>query len=308
MNKDPYSVLGVAKDASQDDIRKAYRALVKKFHPDLNPGNAEAEERFKEIGSAYEIVGDEDKRARFDRGDIDASGAERPEQPFYREYADTGGTHRYYSSEGFDDFVDVSDLFSDLFGKRTSYGGEARTPRGRDVQYTLDVGFLEAVNGGQKRITLPDGRSLDVKIPAGVKDGQTIRLRGQGMAGAGGSDAGDALVRLHVHGHPVFSREGDDILIEVPISLDEAVLGAKIEVPTIGGRVSVTVPKGSSSGRTLRLKGRGVKRAGSQEKGDQLIRLQIALPEQIDEDLVEAMQKWRETYPYDPREKLWGQV
>jgi DnaJ-class molecular chaperone len=306
MSDDPYGVLGVPKNVSQDDLRMAYRKLAKELHPDLNPGNADAEERFKTVTAAYDVLGDEDKRARFDRGEIDASGAERPPQQFYRQYADADASHPYASSAGYEDFGDVSDLFADLFARRAAgdRGPGTMHFKGQDVRYSLDVGFLEAVNGDQKRITLPDGRSLDVKIPAGVKSQQTIRLRGQGMPGMGEGKPGDALVQIRVVTHPVFERDGDDIVMELPITIDEAVLGAKVEVPTATGRVSVTVPKGSSSGRMLRLKGRGVKRSGSTPNGDQRIRLKIVVPDKIDDDLAALMTTWKETHAYDPRAAL----
>jgi DnaJ-class molecular chaperone len=306
MSDDPYDVLGVAKTVSQEDLRKAYRKLAKELHPDLNPGNADAEERFKTVTAAFDLLGDEDKRARYDMGEIDASGVERPPQRFYRQYADADASHPYASSAGYEDFGDVSDLFSDLFSRRAA--GD-RSPRGmhfkgQDVRYGLDVGFLEAVNGDQKRITLPDGRSLDVKIPAGVKNLQTIRLQGQGMPGMGEGKPGDALVQIRVANHPVFERDGNDIVMELPITIDEAVLGTKVEVPTATGRVSVTVPKGSSSGRMLRLKGRGVKYSGSTQNGDQRIRLKIVLPDEVDDDLARLMTNWKETHAYDPRTTL----
>ena len=306
MSDDPYDVLGVAKTVSQDDLRKAYRKLAKELHPDLNPGNADAEERFKTVTAAYDLLGDEDKRTRYDRGEIDASGAERPEQQFYRQYADADASHPYASSAGYEDFGDMSDLFSDLFSRRGAGAQRAGGMHfnGQDVRYSLDVGFLEAVNGGEKRITLPDGRGLDVKIPAGVKDQQTIRLRGQGMPGMGEGKPGDALILIRVASHPLFERDGDDIVVDLPITIDEAVLGAKVEVPTVTGRVSVTVPKGSSSGRMLRLKGKGVKRSGSAQKGDQRMRVKIMLPDEVDDDLAALMSKWKETHAYDPRAAL----
>jgi DnaJ-class molecular chaperone len=290
-------VLGVVKTASADDIKKAYRRLVKQLHPDLHPGDKKAAERFKEVAAAYDIVGDADKRAKFDRGEIDASGAERPEQRFYREYADRGGARHYESASGFADFGDVSDLFADLFGA----AGGARGPlRGRNLHYRLEVDFITAATGGQQRITLPDGKQLGVTIPEGVADGQTLRLKGLGNPGRGEAPPGDALIEIHVRPHPVFERKGDDILSELAVSIDEAVLSAKVEVATISGRVVVTVPKGASSGQTLRLKGKGIK-GRSGVHGDQLIRLKIVLPKTIDEELDTFMQGWRERHAYNPR-------
>ncbi|MBK5196741.1 MAG: DnaJ domain-containing protein [Methyloceanibacter sp.] len=307
MADDPYSVLGVAKGAKPEDITKAYRKLAKKLHPDLNPGDKVAEEKFKTITAAYDIVGDEEKRGRYDRGEIDASGQEKPQQRYYREYAGGEDGARYHSTAGFEDIGAFSDLFGDLFGERGGMrgggGGQRFARRGQDAQYRLDVGFLDAVNGTKTRITLPDGGTLDVTIPAGVTDGQVMRLKGKGNPGTGGAEPGDALIEIGVRPHPVFKREGDDITVEVPITFDEAVLGGKIEVPTIAGRVFATVPPGSNTGQTLRLKGRGIK-SKSGASGDQLVKLTIVLPERIDEDLKSFAEKWRESHRYDPRRKL----
>ena len=267
MAEDLYSVLGVAKTAKPEDITKAYRKLAKKLHPDLNPGDKAAEEKFKKIAAAYGIIGDEEKRGRYDRGEIDASGQETPQQRYYREYAGGEEGARYRSTAGFEDIGAFSDLFGDLFGERGGMrggagGGRRFSMRGHDAQYRLDVDFLDAVNGTKTRITLPDGGTLDVTIPPGVTDGQVLRLKGKGSPGLGEGGAGDALIEIGVRPHPVFKRDGDDIIVEVPITFDEAVLGGKVEVPTISGRVFATVPPGSNTGQTLRLKGRGIKRGG----------------------------------------------
>jgi DnaJ-class molecular chaperone len=302
VSKDPYEVLGVSKGASQDEIHKAYRKLAKKLHPDLNPGNAKAADQFKDVASAHDLLGDPEKRARYDRGEIDAAGAERPQQRYYREYADAGGARRYHSTAGYEDLGDASDLFADLFG-RSRGGARSAKMRGQDVQYRLELDFLEAVRGGKRRITLPDGSALDLTIPEGTADGHVLRLKGKGGPGIGGGPAGDALIELIVKPHPLFSRQGDDIVIELPITLDEAVLGGKIETPTVSGRVALTIPKGSSSGQTLRLRGKGVK-TRSGKHGDQLVRLKVVMPPQIDSELQEFMQKWREGHGYDPRADL----
>jgi DnaJ-class molecular chaperone len=307
MADDPYSVLGVAKTASGADITKAYRKLAKKLHPDLNPGDKAAEEKFKQITAAYDIVGDEEKRGRYDRGEIDAGGQERPQQRYYREYAGGDEGARYRSTAGYEDIGAFSDLFGDLFGERGGArgggaGGRRFSMRGQDAQYRLDVDFLDAVNGTKTRITLPDGGTLDVTIPPGVTDGQVLRLKGKGNPGMGEGGAGDALIEITVRPHAVFKREGDDILVEVPITLDEAVLGGKVEVATVTGRVFATVPPGSNTGQTLRLKGRGVKRGAA--SGDQLVRLSVVMPERLDDDLKAFAEKWRESHRYDPRRKL----
>jgi DnaJ-class molecular chaperone len=306
VDKDLYAILGVPKTASREEIRKAYKKLAKSAHPDLNPGDKSAEARFKEIAAAYEILKDPEKRARYDRGEIDATGAERPQRRFYREYANAGAGRTYHSTRGFEDFEDISDIFADLFGRRGTGGFRAHTVRaaGEDAHYSLEIDFLDAVKGAVKRITLPGGGVLDVRIPEGTRDGQTIRLRGKGHPGLGGGPAGDALVAIAVRPHPVFHREGDDIVIELPVTLDEAVLGAKVEAPTIDGRVNVTIPKGASSGQTLRLKGKGVKRWGKAGRGDQLIRLRIVSPPAIDPELERFMADWRRRHSYDPRKGM----
>src|SRR4026207_689372 len=302
MAEDLYSVLGVPKTASAEDITKAYRKLAKTLHPDLNPGDKAAEEKFKKVTAAYDILGDAEKRGRYDRGEIDASGQETPQQRYYREYAGGEEGARYRPTAGFEDIGAFSDLFGDLFGERGGMrggagGGRRVSVRGHDAQYRLDVDFLDAVNGTKTRITLPDGGTLDVTIPPGVTDGQVLRLRGKGNPGIGEGEPGDALIEIHVRPHPVFKREGNDIVVEVPITFDEAVLGGKIEGPTIGGRVFATGPPGSNTGQTLRLKGRGIKTKGS--AGDQLVKLSIILPDRIDDDLKRFAETWREA-PHAP--------
>lgn len=306
MAEDPYKVLGVAKSASQDDIRKVYRKLAKELHPDLNPGNAKAADRFKEISAAYDIVGDAEKRARYDKGEIDASGVERPEQRFYREYANAGagGGQRYQTNAGFEDFEDVSDIFADLFrrgGGGAGAGGRTMRLKGSDVHYRLEIEFLEAALGAKKRITVPTGETIDLTIPEGVADGQVLRMKGKGAPGLGGGEAGDALIEIAVRSHPTFTRAGDDVMIELPISLDEAILGGKVETPTISGTVSLTVPAGASSGQMLRLRGKGIK------KGDQLVRLKIVMPPSVDDELKQFMTEWRKAHAYDPRTQVRSQ-
>ncbi len=305
MAEDLYSVLSVAKTASADEITKAYRKLAKKLHPDLNPGDKTAEEKFKEVSQAYSILNDQDRRGKYDRGEIDASGQEKPEARYYREYAGGPEGTQYRSAAGYEDMGDFSDLFGDMFRGgagmhgRGARGGARFSMPGQDAQYHLDIDFLDAVNGTKTRITLPDGSTLDVTIPAGVIEGQVLRLKGKGHPGLGEGPPGDALVEVGVKPHPVFSREGSDIVVELPISLDEAVLGGKVEVPTISGRVAMTVPAGASSGQTLRLKGRGVN-----GKGDQRVKLSVVMPETIDDDLKRFAEEWKQTHSYDPRRKL----
>jgi DnaJ-class molecular chaperone len=289
---DPYTTLGVQKNATQDDIQKAYRRLAKKLHPDLNPGNKTAEERFKEVSAAYNLLSDPEKRARFDRGEIDESAAERPRQRYYRDFADQGGWSTYTSNSGFSDFGDyggADDILSEIFGRE---GRGARRRRGQDVHYHLDLSFLDAINGGRQSLTLPDGSTLDVNIPPGVRDGQVMRLRGKGRPGVGDGPPGDALIEISVLPHPYFTRKGDDIYLDLPISLKEAVLGAKIRVPTPSGTVTATVPKWSNTGRVLRLRGRGVPRADGR-KGDEYVTLKIMLPPKPDPELERFVAQWQ---------------
>jgi DnaJ-class molecular chaperone len=291
LSADPYDLLGVAKTASQDDIQKAYRKLAKKLHPDLNPGNKKAEEQFKEVSAAYDILGDAEKRARFDRGEIDASGAERPHEPFYREYADRSSAHPYANDAGFADLAEDDDILSQIFGRgRRARAGNIRM-RGADAHYRLALDFLGAVNGGKQQITLPDGSTLDVTIPPGTRDGQVLRLKGKGGAGVGGGGAGDALIEIEVRPHPQFTLRGDDIHLDLSVPLRDAVLGGKIRVPTPTGTVTMTLPKWSNTGAVLRLRGKGARRAGGGQ-GDELVTVKIVLPEQPDPALEKLIGQW----------------
>ena len=295
---DPYQTLGVSKDASQEAIQKAYRRLAKKFHPDLNPGNKQAEEKFKDISTAYDLLGDPQKRARFDRGEIDASGTERPRHRYYRDFADAGASNAYASDAGFADFGNADDIFSEIFGR---HGRANVRMRGQDVHYRLELDFLEAINGGKQQLTLPDGSVLDVAIPPGTRDGQILRLRGKGRPGIGGGPSGDALIEIHVRPHRIFTRKGDDIHVEQPISLSEAVLGGKVKVPTPSGEVTMTVSKWANTGTVLRLKGRGVPRSDG-SRGDEYVTLKVMLPEQPDLELERFIAQWRPTEA--PRERM----
>lgn len=307
MSDNPYEVLGVDKTASADEIKKAYRRIAKQSHPDLHPGDGAAEARFKAAGAAFELLKDPEKRARFDRGEIDASGQERPqERTFYRDFAEQQD-NPYRRGPRYEGFGDAEDIFAEFMrrqaggqGQEQGRGSYSFRARGADAQYALEVPFLDAANGGSLRITLPGGGNLEVKIPKGVADGTTLRLRGKGGAGHGGGAPGDAYVTLSITPHPVFRREGDDIAITLPITLYEAVLGAKVEAPTIAGPVKVTIPKGASSGQTLRLRGRGVEAAG-RPAGDQRIELQIVMPKEVDDELAAFMERWGKTHAYDPR-------
>ena len=298
MAENPYKVLGVSRSATDDEIRSAYRKMAKELHPDLNPGDAAAEEKFKKVSAAFRILGDAETRKRFDLGEIDASGQERPEAQFYREFA--GGRAR--GADRFEETSSFKDIFGDLFGQDGPAGARGHSGGG-DIRYSLDVEFIEAACGAKKRIKLPDGGTLDMNVPAGVTDGQILRLKGKGEIGIGGQ-RGDALIEITIKPHAYFEREGDDISIELPIAINEAIAGAKVEVPTLTGRVSVSIPSGSSSGKLLRLRGKGVENARSKKTGDLLIRLKIVLPEKIDDSLKSMMEEWGKINHYNPRNNL----
>jgi DnaJ-class molecular chaperone len=300
--RNPYQVLGVAESASDSEIRAAFRKLAKQHHPDRNPNDKSAEEKFKEVSAAFDILGDAERRKKFDRGELDNDGRDRAA---YRQWQGRpgagGGAWPGGDGYGFEtrgqgaSFEDLGDIFADLFGSgggRGAGAGPRGGLRGRDLRYRLEVDFLEAVKGATKRVTMPDARTLDITIPSGLEDGQTLRLRGQGEKGGSGGPAGDVYVEVKVKPHAVFERDGADIHIEAPITLKEAVLGGKITVPTIEGDVSVTVPKNSSSGAVLRLKGRGAPR-GKSSAGDQYVKLKIILPEGGDAELEEFMRSWK---------------
>jgi DnaJ-class molecular chaperone len=304
VDKDPYAILGVKREATADEIRSAYRQLAKKLHPDLNPGDKGAEEKFKEVAAAYDLLGDADKRTRFDKGEIDASGAERPRERYYRDfYAADAQEHPYGSAGGFADFMENEDILADILGRGRGEGRTRFRIRGADVHYRLPVDFLEAVNGATKRITMPEGGTLDVVLPAGTRDQQILRLRGKGGPGAGGAPSGDALVEIEVAPHKLFTRKDDDIHVELPISLPEAVLGAKLDVPTPTGSVRMTVPKGTNTGRVLRLRGKGVARKDG-SRGDEYVTLKIVLPEPLDPEIEEFARRWQAGQKHDPRRGL----
>ena len=303
--KDPYETLGVVRGASADEIQKAYRKLAKKLHPDLNPGNKDAEARFKDVAGAYDLLSDPEKRRRFDGGEIDASGAERPRQRYYRDYAPEGFAGAPYENpSGFADFAETDDFLAELLRRRTE---QARNAPGTDLHYHLAVDFLDAINGASRRLTLPSGGSLDVTIPAGIREGQVLRLRGKGAPSRGNGPPGDALVEIAVLPHPFFTLEGDDIRLELPVTIKEAVLGGKVKVPTPSGSVMMNIPKNSNTGAVLRLKGKGAARRGGGHgggRGDELVTLKVVLPDKPDADLEEFLSKWSPGPDYDPRRNI----
>ena len=306
----PYEVLGVKKTASAEEIKKAYRKIVKESHPDLNPGDTAGEERFKAAAAAYDLLKDPEQRARFDRGEIDAQGQERPEAHFYRGYAGAQD-NPYRSGQPFDETEDLSDFFADFMrNARDARGGAGHGHMhgfhadGADVRYRLEVPFMDAALGGSTRITLPDDSNLEVQIPRGIGDGQTIRLRGKGGTPIGKGRPGDALITISLAPHKIFTREGDTVRVVLPITIDEAILGAKVEVPTISGPVKLTIPRGASSGQVLRMRGRGIAPRGREQRGDQLVELKIVTPPRIDEELASFMESWRRKHAYDPRKGM----
>jgi DnaJ-class molecular chaperone len=316
--RDPYEILGLAKTASAAEVKAVYRRLAKKFHPDQSK-EPKAKDKFAEIGAAYEIVGDEKKRGAFDRGEIDAEG--KPRSQGFEGFANAGRRSRAGrgAESGFQNFdFDVGgggfnrgangagidpDILAELFGAQA--GGRARGPqRGEDVAVIATVPLALAAAGGSARVTLPTGKTLDVAIPVGVEEGKQIRLRGQGQAGARNGPAGDALVTVRYAPHPLFKVEGRDLRLDLPITLYEAVLGGKVRAPTLAGEVELAIPQGASSGRILRLRGKGLPAAGESRQGDLLATLRIVLPPDGDAELSELMRRRRDDKPYDPRESL----
>jgi DnaJ-class molecular chaperone len=309
---DPYATLGVPRGASEKDIKSAYRKLAKELHPDRNTDNPQAAERFSDVTKAYDLLSDKDKRARFDRGEIDGDG--NPAMPFgggFRSggFNPRGGSARGPSPGDFEGFgvgeeVDLGDIFEGLFGgmggaRATGpgggFGGRRQAPpsRGANVTYRLKVPFADAAALKPQRVGLSDGSTVDLKLPAGVEDGTQMRLKGKGQPGAGGT--GDALITIEIEPHAFFVRDGDDVRLELPITLDEAVRGAKVKVPTVDGPVMLTVAPGSGSGKVLRLKGRGFSTKGG-GRGDQLVALEIQLPENLDE-LAGRLEGWSDATP-----------
>ncbi len=297
MPPDPYETLGLARDATPEQVRSAFRKLAKKHHPDLNPGSAVAEER---VNAANELLSDPEKRAQFDRGEINAAGDPvAPEPPRYRRYADAAEGARYRAGPD-EDFQ-----FGDIFGDFLNRGGEGLRMRGADAHYALPVAFLDAVAGATRTFTLPDGRTLDVRIPPGIDDRQILRLKGQGGPGLNGGPPGDALIEVHAEPHPFFTREGDDIHVKLPVTLKEAVLGARVTAPTPVGSVTMTVPKRSDTGTRLRLRGRGIPAHAGRPAGDEYVTLQVTLAD-ADDALETLLSGWEPAVPSEPRRTMEG--
>jgi len=337
--KDYYQILGVTRGASEEEIKKSYRKLARKYHPDVNPGNKEMEERFKEISEAYSVLSDAEKRRQYDLGGSErfqgfGQGGGDPFSAYARSGAGAG-------SQGFRfDFGDLGgggfglgDIFQEVFAGRAGSGPfRRRNPRGEDLEYSLELGLEEAAAGvttkinlarevscpaclgsggqgnkpcpqcgGMGRVNRPE--NIQVRIPAGVDEGSRVRVPGKGNEGSGGGSAGDLFLSIRMRPHPRFDRKGRDIHLEIPISLSEAVFGAKIEVPTVEGSVKMTIPPGTSSGQQFRLRGYGMPETKKGSRGDQLVRVKIVLPAKLDEKSQELIREFERMNPYDPRKE-----
>jgi DnaJ-class molecular chaperone len=330
--RDPYDVLGVKRDAGAAEIKSAFRKLAKKLHPDANKHDTNAASRFAELNAAYEILGEDDKRKAFDRGEIDGEGKPRFQgfEGFGAGRGGAGGARdgafhsftwgadgaRRSARGGFQGFGGIDDILKDMFGAAGSAGaagpgpGRGRraqfapegfaAPGGNDVSATVTITLAEAAQGAKKRVHLPTGKEVEVKIPRGLDDGQHVRLKGQGLAGPVGN--GDAIIAVAIAPHPLFQVDGHDLRLDLPVALYEAVLGAKVRVPTLDGAVELALPAGTNAGRTFRLKGKGM--PGPNGQGDLLATIRITLPERSDAELEALMRIWRDSKPYDPREDL----
>jgi DnaJ-class molecular chaperone len=302
--KDPYDTLGVKRSATDKEIKEAFKKLARKFHPDLHPGDKEAEGKFKDISAANDLLKDKEKRRRFDAGEIDASGAERPQERFYRDFADGSPYAQHAAQDGFANNEELEEFLARAFAGGGQRSQSTFRARGQDVSYVLPVGFLDIANGATRTITLPEGKTLKVTIPEGAEDRQMLRLKEQGMPGFGGGPAGDAYVELHVEPHAFFRRKDDNIHVEVPVTLKEASLGAQIKVPTIGGPVTMAVPKGSNTGTTLRLRDKGIRNRKSGQRGHQFISLKVLLPAAEEPELVAFLETWQPKTEQDPRKEM----
>lgn len=302
--RDPYEVLGVAKGADIKEVKTAYRKLARDLHPDLHPGDPKAEDRFKEVSAAHQFLSNTEQKARYDKGEIDASGAPRADRTFYRTYAEGRPGSRYSDPQEVFKDLDGMDIFGDLFrGVRHNSAWQAEQMRRADIRHTLEIELVDAANGTVSEVVLPGGKHLKVTIPPGSTDGQVLRLKGQASQGPRGARAGDVLIELKVSSHPMFTRNGNDIHAELPISLPEAVLGTKIEVPTIAGKVALTVPEGANTGTRLRIKGKGAMVPGGRGRGDHYVTFKIMLPDKPDPELAELVERWAAKNPYRVRDE-----
>ena len=289
--RDPYTVLGVSKNTSSAELKKTYRKLAMKLHPDQNPGDEKVAEKFKEVSAAYALLSDEKMKARYDRGEINPDGSEKGFAN-YQQHAGAGG-NPFGGGGGFGAGFDAEDLFSSLFGGgRTNRRQSQARKRGADKTYKINIEFLDAVLGAKKQVRLENGKTLNVTTPENVKEGQQIRLKGQGQAGTAGGASGDALIEVHINKHPYYSIKNDNIYMDLPITLKEAALGGKVTVPTISGKIALNIPKNSSSGKIMRLKEKGAADVKTKKKGDQLVKLMVMLPDEIDSDLEKSIKKW----------------
>jgi DnaJ-class molecular chaperone len=311
VNKSPYDILGIKQGASDDEIKKAYRKLAKKYHPDLNPGNAEADDKFKEASAAHDLLKDKEKRAAFDRGEIDGQGQpqqsgrsqadSRGQRQYYRDFANAPGSERYQAGGNINP-EDLENIFGSMFGGRTGGSGYEdmfRQQQNADVHYRLDIDFMDAALGTKKQVTMPDGKNIKIGIPEGVKDGQKLRLKGQGNKLPDGRQ-GDIYVEIHINSHKNFIRKGSDVYTSIPIGIHEAILGSEIKVETIHGPVNIKIPQGTNSGKTFRLKGKGIK------GGHHYVEVKIVMPEKIDESLERSIADWAKNNNYNPRERKEG--
>lgn len=304
MTKNPYDILGVNKTATDKEIKSAYRKLAKKYHPDLNPNDKASTDKFKSISSAYDLLKDKELRASFDRGEIDEQG--NPNNPYgggnerqyYRDFKQGQNSgDRYYHSEEQINPEDFADIFGSMFGGRA--GGSTNKnhfyhQQNADVHYKLDISFMESALGIEKQVTMPDGNSLKIKIPEGIKNGQKLRLKGKGHKLPNGQ-LGNAYIEVNIIPHKIFKRDGNDIYTSVPIAIHEAILGASIEVQTIHGSVNVKIPKKTDSGKRFRLKGKGIK------SGNHYVDVKIVMPEKIDDELEKSITNWAKNHSYNPR-------
>lgn len=302
--KNPYETLGVKQEATDQEIKLAFKKLAKKYHPDLHPDDKQAEARFKDVSTAYDVLKNKEKRRRFDAGEIDATGAETPQHNYYRDYAGPNSPGSHAGQDGFASNEELEEFLARAFGSTHGAGHANIKSQGQDVSYSLQVPFMEAAKGAVRTLQLPDGKTLKVKIPEGAADRQTLRLKAQGMPGYGGGPPGDAYIELHVESDAYLVRKDDDVHLEVPVTLKEAVLGASIEVPTISGAVTLKVPKGSNTGTRLRLKGKGLRNRKTGERGHQLVTLKVVLPIGEEKELSAFLESWQPSQAQYPRKEM----